>query len=383
MHHAADPAELHGGACLGEEGGIGFAVVPQGVELGGVAEGGGQAREVLGPAGIQADVIGVRALAEVLLIEPVQLGLGEDVAAVAEVLQRLGLPQLQGSGGGVAEDLQPQGGTLPVPGQLGRHGAEVGAGAVAHDGQLAAVDAQGLGVLMDPAESPVGVLRRGGKGGLRGQAVAHVDDDDPRVAAELAADGVVGGDVVDHEAAAVEVEQGSVAGEGVRPVDPDGHLAPGAGDGLVLHGVDGGGLGLVVVEGIHRLAGALYRDGAHVGEGVQGIAVEGGNLGIERHTISSCIKESGAVRQPASGITSSIAWPGGSVKDNRPQARPGPLPPETAGRGGRRSPKAAGKRGKEPGSRENPAGKVTPPGMEIFLRFLDIFYCTEGDFVLW
>lgn len=110
MHHAADPAELHGGACLEEERGVGFAVVPQGIELGGVAEGGGQAREVLGPAGIQADVVRVRALAEVLLIEPVQLGLGEDVAAVAEVLQRLGLPQLQSSGGGVAEDLQPQGG---------------------------------------------------------------------------------------------------------------------------------------------------------------------------------------------------------------------------------------------------------------------------------
>ena len=288
MHHAAYPAELHWGTRLGEEGGVGLAIVPQGVKLGGVAEGGGQAREVPGPAGVQADVVGVGALAEVLLIEPVQLRLGEDIAAVTEVLHGLGLAQFQGPGGGVAEDLQPQGRALPVPGQLGRHGAEVGAGAVAHHGQLGAVDAQGLGVLIDPAEGPIGVLRRGGEGSLRGQTVAHIDDHHPGVIAELAADGVVGGDVVDGEAAAVEVEQGPVASEGVRPVDPDGHLAPGAGDGLVLCGVHSGGLGLVVVEGVHRLAGALHRDGAHVGNGLQGITVEGGDLGIERHGISSC-----------------------------------------------------------------------------------------------
>ena len=236
---------------------------------------------------------------------------------MAEVLQRLGLPQLQSSGGGVAEDLQPQGGTLPVPGQLGRHGAETGAGTVAHDGQPAAVDAQGHGVLIDPAESPVGILRRGGEGGLRRQAVAHVEDHHSRVAAELAADGVVACDVVDHEAAAVEVQQGPVAGEGVGPVDPDGHLAPGAGDGLVLHGVDGGGLGLVVVDGVHRLAGALHRDGAHVGKGVQGIAVIGCDLGIERHGISSCSVRFG--RRPR-GLFSDI------IKDVCPLCK-GKIPP--------------------------------------------------------
>ena len=76
-------------------------------------------------------------------------------------------------------------------------------------------------------------------------------------------------DVVDGEAAAVEVEQGAVAGLGVGPVNADGHLAPGAGDVLVLNGADGGGLGLVVVYGIHRLADTLHGKGAHIRDGVE------------------------------------------------------------------------------------------------------------------
>ena len=97
------------------------------------------------------------------------------------------------------------------PGQQADHGGEVAAGAVAADRDPGRVDAQLGGVGAGPGEGGPGVLDRGREGMLGRQPVVDREHRRPGRGGEEAADAVVGVEVADHPAAAVEVDRAAAA----------------------------------------------------------------------------------------------------------------------------------------------------------------------------
>jgi len=102
------------------------------------------------------------------------------------------------------------------------HRGQVAAGAVAADRQARGIDAQLGGVITHPARGRDAVVHRGGETMLGSHAVVHRDHGAAGGNGQLAAQRVVGVQVADHPATAVEVHQhrrrglpGSVGGEDV------------------------------------------------------------------------------------------------------------------------------------------------------------------------
>jgi hypothetical protein len=92
-------------------------------------------------------------------------------------------------------------------GPLCDDGREVAARAVATDRETIGVGAELRGVGRRPPERGPGILGRGREGVLRGEPVVDGEDMDARVAAEEATWPVVGVEVPDLEAAAVEEDE--------------------------------------------------------------------------------------------------------------------------------------------------------------------------------
>ncbi|VEI51294.1 Uncharacterised protein [Kocuria rosea] len=106
----------------------------------------------------------------------------------------------------------------------GHDGREVAAGAVPADVERDLRPGDLRQVLAGPGQGGPGVLHRGGEGVLRGLAVVHEDDGAARLLGQLPAQGVVAVDVLQHPAAAVEVDEH--AGRGLpRHVHPDAEAA--------------------------------------------------------------------------------------------------------------------------------------------------------------
>ena len=227
--------------------GIRLAAVPKRVTLGIDGIGSGQTREVLGPDGVQ---VGVLQISGPLVrgAHAAHEGFGENGIAVDELLPGGVAGRVRKLAAAVAEHLQGDLGAVPVPGQGADGGAEESSGAVARQGDAAAVQPQVRGVVPEPGQSGVAILHRGGEGILRRQAVAHTEDGTAAVQGQLPAEGVVARDVVDAEAAAVVVDQHRQAPLRRGAVEPQGKLPPGAGDGEILRRVDGGKVGRVVVD---------------------------------------------------------------------------------------------------------------------------------------
>ena len=86
------------------------------------------------------------------------------------------------------------------------HGREVAAGAVAADGDPGRV-APSSAALATAQRAGPGVFDGGGEGVLGGEPVVHREDRGPGGVGEEAADPVVGLEVADHPAAAVEIDE--------------------------------------------------------------------------------------------------------------------------------------------------------------------------------
>ena len=144
----------------------------------------------------------------------------------------------------VHEQLEGDGRTTGVAGALGERRGQSPAGAAAADSDAAGVDAQLLGVVVQPAQGGGAVVEGCGEGVFGGEAVVDADDHDAEVAGQRGAELVVHLGFAEHEAATVDPQQGAGGfGEPVGPVDehPGVLGALGGGGALVeRHAVDDG-----------------------------------------------------------------------------------------------------------------------------------------------
>ena len=110
-------------------------------------------------------------------------------------------------GGGIDQHLAGELWAVAVARGKRHDGGEIAAGAVAADQQLRGVDAELFGVGGNPFRRGDGVVDGGGEFVLGREAVIDRDHDQLALMGELAADHVMGIEIADHPAAAVEEHQ--------------------------------------------------------------------------------------------------------------------------------------------------------------------------------
>src|SRR5580700_6005268 len=102
----------------------------------------------------------------------------------------------------------------PIAGDETHHRGEIAAGAVAADGEALAVDAEGYGLPRDPRSRREAILDRCRKFVFRSEAVIDRDDDASRPIGKMAAEAVMGVEIADDPAAAMEVDEGGKGAAG-------------------------------------------------------------------------------------------------------------------------------------------------------------------------
>mmetsp|Transcript_5237 Transcript_5237/g.19603 ORF Transcript_5237/g.19603 Transcript_5237/m.19603 type:complete len:289 (+) Transcript_5237:1973-2839(+) len=163
---------------------------------------------------------------EVVIEEPGN-AVGIEQEAVGEELVRGG----GGPAGGARRDQQLQGQRqAAVAGEEGRAGGQRAAGAVTRHAEPGAVQAERGSMLVQPGQSGPGIVHRGREAMLGCEPVVQRHHGRATAQAELAAQAVVGFQVADREAAAVQIEQHRQHGV-ARRVQPRGP----AGDFEVRH----------------------------------------------------------------------------------------------------------------------------------------------------
>lgn len=129
----------------------------------------------------------------------------------------------------VHQQLEPGQREAGVPEPQAGGGSEIPAGAVTGDGDPGGVGAEVPGVTAGPVEHRGALSQRGREAMLGGQAVVQREQAEPACGDEIPADRVVGIQVAENEAAAVDVDdQWQFAAGARRPVGPDPDL-PAAG----------------------------------------------------------------------------------------------------------------------------------------------------------
>lgn len=212
-----------GDARGGQRVGVFVAFVAEGVEAGGDDVRRGQAFEWAeegGDAGVGAE----GRVGGVVLAVPEDLFLGEEEAFAEEISGRAAADEVDG---GVDEELQRRGRDVPYDALLGDDRGEVAARGVAADRDQGRVGAQVFGVLDGPAEGGDGVLGGDRGGGFGGEAVVDRQDPYAGLGRDVAAVRVVGVEVADDPAAAVEEDE-EPAARRTGDVEAGAELAVGA-----------------------------------------------------------------------------------------------------------------------------------------------------------
>ena len=194
---------------------VAVAVVAQRVELGRDDHRGREPDQVAVPRG-QARVAGVHAGGTGVLGAEPEHRVGVEEVALGVVAEGVGVGAHLGDG----VDQQLGGELVAAVAQvLGGDGGQVAAGGVA--GHAGAVVAAELGGVLDhPVRGGHGVLDRRRERVLRREAVVEGDHHRATVLGDGAAGQVVGVEVADDEAAAVQEQHGRQWAVGVGPVDP-------------------------------------------------------------------------------------------------------------------------------------------------------------------
>src|SRR5690606_4720797 len=239
--------------------GVPFGLGPQPVGLGGGDDRRGQAagvgvqqRRDVGVGGVGAVQVGAQGAAGLGRREAQAVGVGERRGDAAQVQRRVE-QHLQGGprGPGGAQPARRGGGDLP-------------AGAVAGDADAGGVQAERGGAGGDPADGGDGVVDGGGVGVLGRAAVPDRHPGDAAGPCQRPHDRVVGVDVAEDPAAAVEVDQGGRGtagggGAGGGKVQAGGQRPGGAVHAEVLHRADREAGGAGQVGGVRAARGG---DGA-------------------------------------------------------------------------------------------------------------------------
>ena len=176
-------------------------------------------------------------------------------------------------------------------------GGEIAARAVSRDRDARAVDADFAAVFGNPTRCGVAILGGGGVGVLGRQPVVDRHHDGVRAVCQRAAEVVVGLEVADHPAAAVEEDHGRRRRwRAVGAIDAHRDGAGRAGNRPVLDLRDGLGRDRQLHR-LERLACLVGRELAHLHAALCGELVEHeSGLGVERHGASASGKSRTTLR---------------------------------------------------------------------------------------
>ncbi len=263
--------------------GVGLALAAERIVFGGQHQGRRQAGHVLGEGGRRMRMARLDHVAEIEAVEigPVP-GLEEVQLAVRAGLELLGV---DGVGQGIDQHLAADLRAALVAGAQGHHGGQVAAGAVAADRDARSIAAEVAGMLGRPAQGGEAVVRRGGEGVLRRQAIVDRHGDAAGLHGEDPRHLVVGVQVAQDEAAAVHEHQHRQVVLGVRPVDAQLDVAARPRDVLVDHLGDGRGLEVGGPGAAHAHPQDLERHLAERGRGF-GLGEQGRELRIDGHQVN-------------------------------------------------------------------------------------------------
>jgi hypothetical protein len=214
--------EAHRHTGLGQTGGIGQPLVPQGVQIGHHEHGGREAVEVGGP---QRTGVGLGAsidVRQVVVPEPAHLRGPQDHPLVGDV----GRPGEVGVQHGVEQQLAGQSRAILVPGPQRAGRGQRATGAVARDDERPpAGEFAGR-----PPECPEGVLQGGREGMLRGQPVVHGQHLAPGADGQVPTQRVAVLEVAGHPTPAVQVHHRGGRLGVVGSVEPPGDRGAAHGD---------------------------------------------------------------------------------------------------------------------------------------------------------